>query len=338
MIQEEVVNYSNHIFRERYERYKFSQNIKDELKLLTKLDNWHGLLAVLEDYTVIFASILATTCISMWFYPIALILIGSRQRALATLLHESAHNILAKNKTLNWLLGTFASGYLIFQQMAPYKASHCLEHHCHLANPDRDPDFKFYQNEGLYNPLTAREFYIRHIIQPLLFLRVPSYVSYLIQNRFLSNGGRWWESLAILGYWGLIISVTVWLGIGDKIIWFWLVPYFTTFQVIGWFIELSEHYPLLGNNNIDIYLSRNRFSCWYEACLTSIHCENFHLVHHLFPNVPFWNQSKAHQILLADPNYRSHDGDTSGIFFALQSQPSILTSILQHLQAKQNQE
>jgi fatty acid desaturase len=317
--------------RARYERYEFSHNIKRELKLLTKLDNWHGFLAALEDYAVILASILATIFISAWLYPIALILIGARQRALATLMHESAHNALAKNKIINWLLGTFGSGYLIFQQIAPYKASHCLEHHCHLGNPERDPDFKFYNNEGLYNSLTAREFYIKHIIYPLFFIRVPSYVRYLIQHRFLSKAGEKWESLLLLSYWGVIIGAAVGLRFWDELILFWIVPYFTTFQVIGWFIELSEHYPLLGSNNTDLYLSRNRFSPWYEAFLTSIHCENFHLVHHLCPNIPFWNQPKAHQILLTDPNYRWHNEATSGIFFANQNKISVLTSILQQL-------
>jgi fatty acid desaturase len=320
--------------QEKPQHYKFSLEIHKNLKLLTKLDNWHALLALLENYTIILSSILITCYLSGCFYPLALLLIGSRQRALATLLHESAHGTLARNRFLNQMLGTFGSGYLIFQQMTAYKKTHCLNHHGHLGNPGYDPDFKFYLSEGLYEPISPSSFLLRYIIQPLLLLRVPVYLIYLIRHRLFAKENDRRESLLLLGYWAAIVGLSVWLGFWDKLILFWFIPYLTIFQVLGWFIELSEHYPLLGNSNIDLYLSRNRFSPWCEAFFTSIHNENFHLVHHLLPNVPFWNQPKAHKILMTDPNYRSQNELTGGIFFSHKHHPSVLSHILEFVRSK----
>ena len=312
--------------KREYEQYKFSRDIKSQLIELAKLDDWHGLLALLEDSILILASILITTHVTWFFYLIALLVIGSRQRALTTILHDSAHGILVKNKSLNWVLGTFCSGYLIFQQMIPYKKSHCYEHHSHLGDPKLDPDFKFYLEEGLYYPQSPRDFLVKHIIKPLLLFKVPQYILYLVKYRLFGKGCDLYETIIMLVYLSTIVSASVWFGFWDELILFWLVPYITVFQVLGYFIEISEHYPLVGNNMVDLYMTRNRFSPWYEAFFTSIHGENFHLIHHLMPSLPFWNLAKAHKMLLADSNYFRHNSRTGGIFFSSNGVPSIVST------------
>jgi fatty acid desaturase len=318
-----------------FKQYKFPQDIRNQIKSLMQLDNWHGLLALLEDYAVILVSAWITIHVTGFFYPVALLLIGSRQRALATLLHESAHGTLAKNKILNNILGTFCSGYLILQQMEDYKRSHCKDHHRHMGDPQLDPDTRFYYEQGLFDQsLTPREFCVKHIIQPLFLLKVPRYVEYVFKHRLLVVKGNYQERIIKLIYWSVIVGVSIGFGFWHHLILFWVIPYFTTFQVIGWFIEMSEHYPLVKDGNVDLYMSRNRFSPWYEAFFTSIHCENFHLIHHLIPSVPFWNLPKVHQILLNDPNYRRHNRLTSGIFFSSQGIPSIVSSWLHYIQVR----
>lgn len=316
-----------------YKTYRFSPEIRNQLKKFTRLDNWHGVLALTEDYFVIIASIWVTCQITWLFYPIALLIIGSRQRALATLLHESAHGTLARNKALNWFLGTFCSGYLIFQQMGDYKKSHCNGHHRHLGDPVLDPDSKFYHEQGLYDvSLRSTDFLIKHIIQPLLLLRVPHYLLYLLRHRLFASKSGSRETVLMLTYLLVIITASTWFNLFHTLLLFWIIPYITTFQVLGWFIELSEHYPLAAESNIDLYMSRNRLSPWYEAFFTGIHCESFHLVHHLSPSIPFWNLPRVHQILLSDPNYAKQHQATGGIFCASKGHRSIVLSWLCNLQ------
>ena len=324
-------SYKSDVAKTKYKRYKFSPEITSQIKELTKLNNWHGLLALLQDYFIILATILITSHITWFFYPIALLVIGSRQRALTTILHESAHGVLAKNKLLNSVLGTFCSGYLILQQMTVYKKSHCYEHHCHLGSPELDPDFKFYRAEGLYNPHSPKHFLVKHIIQPLLLFKVPKYLFYLAKHRLFEKGGNSRESTMMQVYLLTIVGASIWFGFWEELILFWLIPYLTVFQVLGYFIEVSEHYPLVGKNRIDLYMSRNRFSLWYEAFFTSMHGENFHLVHYLMPSVPFWKQDKAHNILLTDANYARHNSLTGGIFFSANGAFSIMSSWIEYI-------
>jgi hypothetical protein len=75
MPQSETVRHYR-VVQEKYQQYKFSLESRKQFKLLSKLDNWHGILALLEDYAIILISILITCYLSDWFYPLALLLIG----------------------------------------------------------------------------------------------------------------------------------------------------------------------------------------------------------------------------------------------------------------------
>lgn len=312
----------------KYKIYKFPHTIQQEIKTLAKLDNWHGIQALIEDYFLIITSILITYYITWYFYPLAILIIGSRQRALATLLHEAAHGVLAKNKYLNFTLGTFLSGYFILQTFTGYKKSHVNHHHRYLGHPTLDPDFCFHIAEGLYSNTNLKNFITKYIIMPLLLAKVPNYLYALVKHRLSFQQSKPIETIVMMTYILTILLVSWLCNWQHIIILFWLIPYLTTFQIIGWFIELSEHYPLVGNSDIDIFMTRNRHSHWLEAFFLSMHNENYHLDHHLNPATPFWNLPKAHKIRLRDANYVKANESTGGIFLSANHAPSVLQSIL----------
>lgn len=171
-------------FAKKKVHHQFSREINRQIAELKQLDNWHGLLALLEDCELISVAIWLSLNFPI-FYPIALVLIGSRMRALATILHESSHRTLAANPLLNDLLGYLAA-YSILQIPAAYYESHTLDHHRYLGDLNRDPDLKFHVQEGMYEPMSPSTFFLRYILAPTLLLRVPKTIGYLIKDRFLS--------------------------------------------------------------------------------------------------------------------------------------------------------
>lgn len=310
-----------------YEHYNFSKEIKDELRPLYKSNNYKGIIGILYDYLVI-ALAIALGNYNIWFYPLAVLIIGSRQRALATILHDASHLCLAKSKKLNYILGTYFSGYLIGQEFNVYKDSHVKGHHTHLGNPDKDPDYQYHIESGLYKLKNNNHFLFKYVLRPLFLLNIVSYAYYVFKNRMLQFKKYPKQYIAMIALWIVIIGILLYFGAIKFLLLYWIVPYFTSFMVIGWFIEMAEHYPLVLNNKKGIKMTRNRFSHWFEAFFLSIHAENYHLTHHLQASIPYWNISKAHKIMMKDSEYRELNEQMGGVFISSNiNQPLIIDLI-----------
>ncbi|MDH6130743.1 fatty acid desaturase [Kitasatospora sp. MAA4] len=331
----------------RYRPYRSKPEIENQIRELNQLDNWHGLLAFAEDAFWISAAVASCYLISPWLYPLALVLIGSRMRALATILHESAHGVLAANRGLNLVLGTVLSAYPIFQQHYSYKRSHVAIHHPRLGNPELDPDLRFFIAQGVYEQeLTARERWMKLVVRPAFGSRTLSFVRYLVVNRLGGkqddDGGPVQraeqlvrvrrDKVAFLAFWALVLGALAWDQLLTAFCLFWLVPYLTSFQIVSWYIELAEHTPLVRDNDLNLYMTRNRKSRGLERFLTAMHGESYHLDHHLDPRTPFWNMHKAHLLRLADPDYAAWDAKAGGLFQrGPQGQESAISAIIRTL-------
>ncbi|MCF5710504.1 fatty acid desaturase [Pseudomonas syringae] len=307
-------------------RHRFSKEIKEQIKALYRYDNYHGPLALLQNLFWISLAIYLAEA-TPWLLPLMILLIGSRQRALATLLHEAAHGALCRSRRLENFLGTWCSGYLIFQGWASYKRSHTLDHHHKLGDPDRDPDYQYYRQSGVFEARSTFRFAFEHLIKPMLFISAPGSLKYLLVNRLIRSPSKR-ELLSVLVCQSLLaLLLTLMFGIKGYLL-YWLLPYLTTFQALTWFIELAEHYPMIAKANVDLHATRNRFSHPIEHFFTAMHGENFHLIHHLFPAIPHWKLKKAHRILLSDPAYAAVNAGFGGIFTSSNFAPSMWASIL----------
>ncbi|WP_328611212.1 fatty acid desaturase family protein [Amycolatopsis sp. NBC_00345] len=329
----------------RYRMYRFADDINTEMKKLNRSDNWHSGVAWLID--IAWMALCAWLClaVSWWFYPLAVLVIGARQRGLSTILHDCAHGSGAANRRLQMLIGTVLTAYPIFQQHYAYKLSHVFTHHPALGNPERDPDLRFFIQQKAYEVASPRAYVRRIVLMPLFGTQTWAYLKYLVTNRYRMHKGRETQSssgtrtlrrhkrvLDRLGFWAfwlVVAGVCWWQGWLPGLLLFWVVPYLTSFQLLGWYIELSEHTPLVRDSNVDLYMTRNRKSRDWEKFLTGIHNDNYHLEHHLDPRTPFWNLGKARKARLADPGYVAVDAVLGGLFTrGPQGQPSAMSAIV----------
>lgn len=302
---------------------RLDRQVRKELRDLCKLDNHHAPPALLADYLLIALSVWLCVDVSYWFYPVSAILIGSTQRAFVNLLHESSHKVLARNGRLNLLLGTVFSGYLVLHMYNPYRNSHIGFHHRFLGDPEKDPDYNFHVDVGIYDHTQSdRKFLFRNITCAILGLRAAEYVGYVVRDRILFKADdvavsmpvrQSTERMLLLAQWAVIGAVCTWQGWLPQLLLFWFVPLFTTAIAIGWLSELAEHYPLPESESRQILMTRNRHGWLIERFLLGRHHDNYHLVHHLNTGVPFWNMKRAHRVLLKDPAYARWDGLWAGI-------------------------
>lgn len=299
-------------------RHRFPPEIRAQLRALHRLDNWHGPAAWLEDAVWITAAISATRLLGSvgYFWPayllIAFPVISFRQRAAATLLHESAHGTLAKNKTLNRALGTYLSGYLILQSFSAYFSSHVRDHHGSFGDPLRDPDLREHIRAGLYEPWTPRQFTRRYLLRPLVASQLPL-IKRLVTTRLTYRGDDRRELTRFAVFMAALTTTTYFFLGPTNIILFWYAPLFLGFPVVNWYIELLEHFPYPMTAEQDIEATRHRALGPVTRHFFGIHNEGYHLDHHLTPGIPFWNLEQAHWIRMQDPEYataisRSHAG------------------------------
>jgi len=311
----------------KYISHRFSPEIERRIKELSIYDNWHVPLALLSDYLIVALCIAATVMGSWYFYPIAMILIGARQRGISSMLHETSHGVGTKSRGLRGILGTVLTAYPIFQTYHAYRISHVLIHHSQLGRREHDPDLRFFIDQDVFKPQHPAWYFVRTMILPFVGARTLSYLVYLLKNRLAAADGdkeasisadlrrkRRLEYIPFSIYWLTVIGVCQYFGVMTELAVFWVLPYLTWFQIIGWYIELSEHSQVIEGENIDIHMSRNRKSRGLELFLTGVHNDHFHLEHHLNPSTPFWALPKARGIRLADEKYAAVDAATGGLF------------------------
>lgn len=321
----------------RFDSFDFSPEIKRALSAL-RPDNHTGALYIAKDYAVILAFALLTIKISWWFYPLAVLFIGAHQRGLTTVAHDAAHRTLARNTTLNYILGITFASYPLFQKHWAYRVSHVHLHHPHLGDPDQDPDLKFFLGRGVYEVRPPLRYALDVIVWPLLGASTFAYLKYLFVNRFSvpvrSNAAPDYRMIMVdkVGFylfWLIIVSGAYAFGLLEELFLFWIVPYLTTFQVLGWFIEIAEHTPMCETQTTNVYLTRNRRGNWVERMLLGVNLDEYHLEHHLSPGVPFWLLRRAQQIRMQDPTYARVAATWGGLFVrGPEGQPSVIAQLL----------
>lgn len=300
----------------RTTRHDFSREITTGLAPLARLDNWHGPLALATDWLVIIGVAAAAHRLPRSWWLVAYVflvlpVIGARQRALATLLHESAHGVLAASRLLNRFLGTFPSGYLVLQSFSAYRRTHVRDHHGRFGDPEVDPDLRAHLRSGVYDHPHRPGFALRFLLLPLLGVQHPRIMKELVAARLGSSRRDVAQILGCVAYVAGLVGLASVTGTARLALLYWFIPLLVTFPLVNWYAELLEHFPYIERETLDLRATRHRAVGVVSRHFFGIHNEGFHLDHHLSPRIPFWNLPAAHQLRLADPAFAAVIAETA---------------------------
>lgn len=248
---------------------------------------------------------------------VAVILIGVRQHALAILMHEGTHYRLANNRVLNDRIAEIFLAWPIFISLPTYRESHFAHHR--YVNTTRDPDWQRKQNPDWDFPKTSWQMTVLFLKDLLLFRIIPQVadtIALLDFPRFLNRNDCHREMLRFAFYLVAITLIT-WLGGWQDFLIFWILPFYLVFMIIAHLRSISEHFGLNLNEMDPLTQTRTTQAGLLEGFLICPKNVNYHLDHHLFPSVPFYNLPDLHRELANSQAYLNHASITQGYFGVL---------------------
>ena len=256
----------------------------------------------------VFAQTALLIYLAVRFGPIAwlpvFVLMGRAHAQFASLMHEAAHRLLFRNRTLNDFVGRWLIGYPAFTNTDAYRRVH-MAHHREEFGPN-EPDIALYANY----PISAAS-WRRKLVRDaqgrtgLRLLRdqlrgARSEVAVVRQTLFkiLAVQAVLIVGAIVAGYWWVYPL-------------FWLLPYLTVWRVINRLRSVAEHGGLMASDDrrIATHSVKQHWTARFFLVPFNI---GFHLAHHVDAGVPFRNLPKYHQMLTSSsyvqnqyPNYRS---------------------------------
>lgn len=227
-----------------------------------------------------------------WFCYLAM---GYIQMGIMTFMHDCTHSVLFKAKWKNWAFGTFAIIPMLISFIS-FKEDH-LVHHRHNRSA-KDPDAFTMGKRGIGDYIL---FYAYALIGILLTAIQFTFIYPLQKFRGRKALIHWSEiALHII----IVVVIFYWAssqGIVSEVfsIWFWPLVFFGFFNSIRF---VAEHYgtpwdsgQLTGTRTI----ISNPINAWFWNNI------NYHIGHHVYPAVPWYNLKKLHTLMLPEIERRN---------------------------------
>lgn len=282
-----------------------------KLKQLAQLTPARTMFALALDWLMIAAAIAISEYTDSWlvYFP-AILIIGGRMHALGVLIHDAAHYRFFRNRRWNEWIGDLFVAWPVFFTVDGYRQNH-LAHHQN-TNTDDDPDWMAKLGSSAFTFPQKAWTMIRHLggylvaVQTVLDLR--DILPRIAENDRSSKRYK----LIRLGYYAAWIVVFTWLGVWPEVLLYWIVPFLTLLFLFQHVRSVAEHFGANMDHSKELDGTRTVLPHAWERLFFAPHNVNFHLEHHLYPGVPFYNLPKLHKALMSNAYYRSNARITRG--------------------------
>jgi fatty acid desaturase len=227
---------------------------------------------------------------------VAMFFIGTRLRGFNNIVHECSHFSFTTRREDNVFFGSFCSS-LLLGCFRDYRDLH-MTHHAHCGDYDKDLDLQGIRSFRLENPVT-RLMILRHVLTPLFGL----HLLHIPKINLSARDGEPYRTMKI----GLIAAAIIFLVLDPlaAILLVWL-PFLWVYSAINYWTECIDHGGLLDAEN-DLETSRNFIVPKQIRMILFPRNDCYHMIHHLFPQVPSRHLDTCHEQLLTNTEYRKRD-------------------------------
>ena len=226
-------------------------------------------------------------------YQLSSIILGVFLYLQFSVAHDASHRAISTNSRINELIGNVAIMFLApFANLSVIRRIH-MQHHVY-ANGNLDPDHWVHHGSILTVPLrwsTLELYYVYYYLryqQPRPKREIMTVVASLT---------------AVI----TIITALVMAGFAEEVFWLWFVPTRIGVFLVSMVFVFLPHYPHDVAQNEDPYAASTirQGSEWLLTPLLAY--QNYHLIHHLYPTAPFYNNIKIWDIKSKEPEFMKHN-------------------------------
>lgn len=281
-----------------------------KIKELSRLKPTRTLSVLVLDWSLIVAAILASEY--FWHpavYIAAVLVIGGRMHALGVLMHEFAHFRFSWSKNASdWFANMFIA-WPIGTTVNSYRLNH-LAHHQHTNTMD-DPDWVAKLGVAKFTfPQPLRKIVAIAIGYFVVIESVIDLKSILVRvNKSDADTGA--AKVGRLIFYTAVAGILTWTGSWVGFLLYWLVPFLTAFMFFLYVRSVAEHFGSM-NYEVELDSTRTVRPHFWERLFFCPHNINYHLEHHLYPGVPFYNLPALQKLLLTDAEYQRKAHITRG--------------------------
>ena len=217
-------------------------------------------------------------------------LLASVSYAHYTLVHESIHgNLVPGYPRLRWMneivgwIGSLGMGLAW-----PFLKRTHVKHHSH-TNTELDPD--------IFVKGTLSQLFVKWIIMSMMsFIPLPL-LKYVARGRYaricsLLIGTESWQMAAVTCLTLVLLVAAIFTGHLAEWVFLWLLPIRLAALLLNIFFQWLPHHPF---DRTERYLN-TRISLWVGGTIFTLQ-QNLHLMHHLWPSVPFYNYHRLYRRL-----------------------------------------
>lgn len=203
--------------------------------------------------------------------------------------HDGLHGAISSNRQLNEFLTACALVPLfLFLPVIPHARYGHMQHHRHTGNPSEDPDFFITSRfERVLTWFFWGYHYVPYFLKqnPEVHAKITANIKFLRLRQFVSL------SLFALLIWNFPLEM----------LFLWAVPFMIaamTIALLAGYLVHSVHEKHEGEDASSEYQVTCNITGWERILTPIMQYQNYHLVHHLYPTVPFyryiavWNARK----------------------------------------------